>query len=43
MNANINFNDAINFVLRWFFTGLVLYFGWNAGQWLDAFIPNPPA
>jgi hypothetical protein len=39
----IDAQQIIDFIIKWFCTGLVLYFGLMAGQWIDRFIPNPPA
>lgn len=38
----IDAQQILNFIGQWLATGLVLYFGWQIGAWLDRFVPNLP-
>lgn len=39
----IDANAALQFIGRHLAIGLVIYFGWQIGAWLDRFVPNLPS
>lgn len=39
----VDVNQIAQFIGKYLATGLVLYFGWQIGAWLDRFVPNLPS